>query len=299
MLAVFSFGDEMPVSIAYLMVVLIWSTTPLGIVWSSESVDPTLAVLARMLIAVALGYIILGVRSIELPWHKEAVRLYTFSALGIYGGMMFSYLAAATISSGTMSLIFGLSPIFSGIFAQKILSEKKLSTRKKSAMGLSLIGLTIVCSGSLSLSATSSVGLLYILLAVILFSLSGVLVKSVKISINPVATTVGALSVSLPMFMLTWMVFDGTFPVNEWHARSLWAILYLGVFGSLLGFVAYFYILQKLNASTVALITMITPVLAMTFGALLNGEQITMNLILGALFVMSGLALYNKVGKGG
>lgn len=295
----FSFGDEMPVSIAYLMVVLIWSTTPLGIVWSSESVDPTLAVLARMLIAVALGYIILGVRSIELPWHKEAVRLYTFSALGIYGGMMFSYLAAATISSGTMSLIFGLSPIFSGIFAQKILSEKKLSTRKKSAMGLSLIGLTIVCSGSLSLSATSSVGLLYILLAVILFSLSGVLVKSVKISINPVATTVGALSVSLPMFMLTWMVFDGTFPVNEWHARSLWAILYLGVFGSLLGFVAYFYILQKLNASTVALITMITPVLAMTFGALLNGEQITMNLILGALFVMSGLALYNKVGKGG
>lgn len=292
----FSFGDEMPVSIAYLMVVLIWSTTPLGIVWSSESVDPTLAVLARMLIAVALGYIILGVRSIELPWHKEAVRLYTFSALGIYGGMMFSYLAAATISSGTMSLIFGLSPIFSGIFAQKILSEKKLSTRKKSAMGLSLIGLTIVCSGSLSLSATSSVGLLYILLAVILFSLSGVLVKSVKISINPVATTVGALSVSLPMFMLTWMVFDGTFPVNEWHARSLWAILYLGVFGSLLGFVAYFYILQKLNASTVALITMITPVLAMTFGALLNGEQITMNLILGALFVMSGLALYNKVG---
>jgi len=37
----------MPVSAAYLAVILIWSTTPLGIVWSSESVSPTLAVLLR------------------------------------------------------------------------------------------------------------------------------------------------------------------------------------------------------------------------------------------------------------
>ena len=41
----------MSVIIAYLIVVLIWSTTPLGIVWSSESVSPTLAVTSRMLIA--------------------------------------------------------------------------------------------------------------------------------------------------------------------------------------------------------------------------------------------------------
>ena len=42
----------MQVSIAYLVVLLIWSTTPLGIVWSSESINPTMAVLLRMLIAV-------------------------------------------------------------------------------------------------------------------------------------------------------------------------------------------------------------------------------------------------------
>lgn len=283
----------MSVSAAYLAVILIWSTTPLGIVWSSESVNPTLAVFSRMIIAVTLGWAILHLRNINLPWHKAALRLYTFSALGIFGGMLFSYMAAATISSGMMSLIFGLAPIFSGVFSQKFLSEAKLTIIKKLSMAVSLMGLTIVCWGSMSVDGNSQFGLVYILMAVIFFSLSGVLVKSVKISINPVATTVGSLAVSLPMFALTWFIFDGTLPAEQWQARSLWSILYLGVFGSLLGFVAYFYILQKLNASTVSLITMMTPIVAMSLGSLLNNEVVSINLVIGAIFVMSGLAIYN------
>ena len=283
----------MPVSAAYLAVVLIWSTTPLGIVWSSESVNPTLAVLARMVIAVVIGWLILQARNINLPWHKSALRLYTFSALGIYGGMLFAYLAAMTISSGMMSLIFGLAPIFSAVFSQKILAEPRLSVMKKLSMIVSLMGLAIVCSDNLTLDNKSQWGLLYILMAVIFFSLSGVLVKSVKININPVATTVGSLITSLPMFAMTWLIFDGGLPFEQWQARSLWAILYLGVFGSLLGFVAYFYILQKLKASTVALITMMTPVLAMSLGVVLNGEMVSLPLIVGAIFVISGLAIYH------
>tara|TARA_B110000091_G_scaffold202860_1_gene235766 strand:- start:1387 stop:1929 length:543 start_codon:yes stop_codon:yes gene_type:complete len=160
-------------------------------------------------------------------------------------------------------------------------------------MIISLIGLTIVCSDTLSLDSSNQLGLLYILIAVIFFSLSGVLVKSVKININPVATTVGSLALSLPMFAITWLTFDGSLPSEQWQVRSLWAILYLGIFGSLLGFAAYFYVLQKLNASTVALITMITPILAMSLGVILNGEVVSLDLIIGAIFVMSGLAIYN------
>jgi drug/metabolite transporter (DMT)-like permease len=283
----------MSVPAAYFAVVLIWSTTPLGIVWSSESVSPTLAVLSRMLIAVVIGSLILRARKIHLPWHKQAIKLYLYSAMGIFGGMIFSYLAAGYISSGMMSLIFGLAPVFSGLLAQKVLAEAPLSLIKKVAMTISLIGLATVCSGSISIDANSQIGLAYVLIAVLFFSFSGVLVKSVKISIHPVATTVGSLMVSLPLFALTWFVFDGTLPVEQWQARSLWAILYLGIFGSLLGFVAYFYVLQKLKASTVALITMMTPVFAMSLGVYLNNEVVSMPLVIGAVFVMSGLAIYN------
>lgn len=287
----------MPVSVAYLAVVIIWSTTPLGIVWSSETVSPTLAVLLRMLIAIIPGMVILKLANINLPWSKQARKIYAYSCVGIFGGMLFSYLAAQYLASGMMSLIFGLSPIFSGVLAQKILDEPKFSRLKKLALAVALSGLFVVCFDSMSLSENSVIGIAFILLGVFFFSLSGVMVKSVAIDIHPLATTVGALTFSVPLFAIVWFLVDGTLPYQEWHARSIWAILYLGIFGSLVGFLAYFFILQKLRASTVALITMMTPVFALYLGAVLNNETVSLHLIFGALLVMCGLALYQWSGK--
>ena len=282
----------MSVPAAYFAVVLIWSTTPLGIVWSSESVNPTMAVLLRMVIAAVLGLSVILITRIKLPWHRKALQVYSYSAIGIFFGMLFSYLAAGYISSGMISLIFGLAPIFSGLLSQKILDEAKLTRLRKIAMTIALIGLGIVCAGNMASINQSPLGIIYILIAVFFFSLSGVLVKSVKLVINPMATTVGSLLVSLPFFFLVWLLFDGTLPIEQWQSRSILAIIYLGVVGSFIGFVAYFYVLQRLKASTVALITMITPVIAMSLGVFLNNETVTLNLIIGAICVLTGLGLY-------
>ncbi|NRA83662.1 MAG: DMT family transporter [Gammaproteobacteria bacterium] len=282
----------MSVIIAYLIVVLIWSTTPLGIVWSSESVSPTLAVLSRMVIALAIGGCILALTKTSLPTHRQALRLYCYSGGGIFAGMLLAYLATGYIASGMMSLIFGLAPIISGLLAQKILGEPKFSVIKRLSLLVSLSGLAVVCSDSLSLNTDSGVGLMLVLVAVFFFSLSGVMVKSVDININPMATTFGALSVATPLFALTWFISDGTLPVAQWQARSLWAILYLGIFGSLIGFIAYYYVLQKLPASTVSLITLITPVFALSLGGYLNNEPISLQLVIGAFCVVMGLSLF-------
>jgi len=283
----------MNVPIAYLAVVLIWSTTPLGIVWSSETVSPTLAVLARMVIAVILGWLIIKLSKIEFPINKVALKLYCYSGLGIFGGMTFCYMAAPYVSSGMMSLMFGLAPVLAGLLAQKILNEPKFGLIRQLAMLISFIGLGFVCSDSLSLDGDSLPGVIYILIAVFFFSLSSVLVKSVDIKIHAISTTVGALLISLPLFTLVWLLMDGTLPIESWGERSIWAIIYLGVFGSLIGFIAYYFILQKLNASTVALITMMTPVIALSLGAYFNNETISGNLMVGALFVIIGLMFYN------
>lgn len=283
----------MQVSIAYLAVLLIWSTTPLGIIWSSETINPTMAVLLRMLIAVVLGALIIYMKKITLPWHRKAVQLYSYSALGIFGGMLFSYLAAGYLSSGVLSLVFGLAPVLSAIFAQKILAEPKISIAKKFAMLLSFIGLAIVCSDNLSLQGDSIYGLIYIFIAVSFFSLSGVLVKSISLAIHPLSTTVGALLIATPLFFLSWLFLDGTFEVSQWQAKSIWATLYLGIFGSLIGFFAYFYVLQRLTASTVTLITLITPVIALTLGAMLNNEVLNSKILIGASLVITGLAFYH------
>ncbi|MDT0604483.1 DMT family transporter [Thalassotalea castellviae] len=282
----------MNVSTAYIAVVLIWSTTPLGIVWSSESVHPTLAVLLRMLIALILGLLLIKINRISLPWHRDAVKLYLFSALGIFGGMLLSYYAAQYISSGLISLIFGLAPILSGVIAQKLIHEPKFTLTKKIALVVALIGLFIVCLDNLLLSQNGYIGIILVLFAVLFFSLSGVLVKSITITIHPLSTTIGALLLCTPLFLLVWLIFDGSLNYQQWQLRSILAIVYLGVFGSLIGFIAYFYVLQKLTASTVALITMITPVLALSLGALLNNEHVSFNLMIGAVFVVTGLTCF-------
>ena len=280
------------VSSVYLIVVLIWSTTPLGIVWSSESVHPTMAVLLRMLIAAVLGLSVIAIKRIVFPWNNQAIKLYAYSALGIFGGMSMAYMSAKYLPSGTMSLIFGLAPIISAVLARRILNEPAFTFLRKVALAVALFGLAIVCSDNLLLSNDSWLGLFFILGAVFFFSLSGVLVKSVEITINPLSTTVGALLMTLPCFILVWYLMDGTLPYEQWQARAVYSILYLGLFGSLIGFVAYYYILQKLEASTVALVTLMTPVIAMLIGTFFNNESITIKLIIGSAFVMLGLGLF-------
>ncbi len=283
----------MRVTVAYLAVLLIWSTTPLAIVWSSETIDPTMAVLLRMLIAVILGSFIILISKIELPWHKQAVKLYAFSALGIFGGMSFSYLAAGYLSSGILSLSFGLAPVFSAVLARRILAEPKISIVRKLSMLLSLVGLALVCSDKFSFEGNSIYGLVFILTAVFLFSLSGVLVKSISLAIHPLSTTVGALIVSLPLFIINWLLLDGSIETSDWQMRSIWSTIYLGIFGSLIGFFAYFFVLQKLTPSTVALITLVTPVIALYLGSVLNNEVISNKILLGAFLIILGLAIYH------
>lgn len=283
----------MSVPIAYLAVLLIWATTPLGIVWSSESISPSLAVLLRMVIAVVLGFMVIKARRINLPWHKKAITLYFYSAIGIFGGMLCSYLSAVYLSSGIISLVFGLSPIISAVLAQQILMEPKLSLSRKIAMAIAIIGLAIVCSDNVAFADDGIYGIMFISLAVFFFSLSGVLVKSISLTIHPLATTVGALSMSTPMFLISWLLLDGSFNIDMWQQKSVLATIYLGVFGSLIGFYAYFTVLQKLSATRVTLITLMTPVLAITLGAFLNDEAINDELVIGAFLVIFGLGLYH------
>jgi len=173
-----------------------------------------------------------------------------------------------------------------------MLDEPPFTFLRKIALAVALFGLAIVCSDNLVLDKNSWLGLFYILSAVFFFSFSGVLVKSVKIEINPLSTTVGALLLTLPCFIIVWFLMDGSLPFEQWQSRAIFSILYLGVFGSLIGFVGYYYILQKLDASTVALVTLMTPVIAMAIGTIFNDEAITAKLVTGAIFVMLGLGLF-------
>lgn len=282
----------MPVQVSFFIVVAIWSTTPLGIVWSSESMSPTLAVFLRMLIALIIGIPLAKLLNIRTPWDRSAVTVYGVSAIGVYGGMMLSYFAAQHIPSGLLSLIFGTSPMISGLLAQRILNEPKFDGKKWTAVLISLLGLYLVCERQLDNLTGVSISLLLVFAAVFCFCLSGVLIKKTSANLPPMATTLGCLTIVTPLYFITWLIVDGSFTPTEWSQRSIIAIAYLGVFGSLIGFLAYFHVLQKLAASTVALITLQTPILALFLGAWLNDEPVDGKVIVGALLVVVALGLF-------
>ncbi|MEH6627346.1 MAG: DMT family transporter [Motiliproteus sp.] len=283
----------MPVPIAYLTVIIVWSTTPLTVVWSGESVSPIMAAFLRMAIAAVIGSLLLLLWRLPLRLDSKALKSYAFAVLGIYGAMVMTYLAASHVSSGLISLIFGMTPLVSGLMARFWLKEAGFSAVRWLALFLALTGLARVVGDHLMMQGDAATGILLLLTAVILFSASGVLVKGHRCNMHALPQTVGALWMSLPLYLITWYLLDGELPSLDADTRSFWAILYLAVFGSLIGFVSYFHILQKLSPTTVALVTLITPVIAISLGNLLNDETVTTALVQGALLICLGLGLYH------
>ncbi|MEH6813626.1 MAG: DMT family transporter [Motiliproteus sp.] len=283
----------MPVPIAYLTVIIVWSTTPLTVVWSGESVSPIMAAFLRMAIAAVIGSLLLLLWRLPLRLDSKALKSYAFAVLGIYGAMVMTYLAASHVSSGLISLIFGMTPLVSGLMARFWLKEAGFSAVRWLALFLALTGLARVVGDQLMMQGDAATGILLLLIAVILFSASGVLVKGHSCNMHALPQTVGALWMSLPLYLITWYLLDGELPSLDADTRSFWAILYLAVFGSLIGFVSYFHILQKLSPTTVALVTLITPVIAISLGNLLNDETVTTALVQGALLICLGLGLYH------
>jgi threonine/homoserine efflux transporter RhtA len=70
------------------------------------------------------------------------------------------------------------------------------------------------------------------------------------------------------------------------------SIIYLAIMGSLVGAALFFYILQRLSASSVSLITLMTPVLAIVIGKLLANEDLSSQTLVGVAIVLFALLLY-------
>ena len=282
----------MSIPAAYLAIILIWATTPLAIQWSSQGVGFAFAVLLRMLIGVLVAALLVAVWRIRLPLHSRARRAYLVGGLGLFGAMALTYWGARYVHSGLISVLFGLSPLMAGVLAAVFLGERALTPLKVAGMLLGALGLAVIFMHGGSFGGDHMVaGLLAQLLAVFVYSGSLVWLKQIGDDSPPLATTVGTLLVSLPFFGLLWWFADGHLPAVV-PPRSGAAIVYLGIFGSVIGFALYYYVIKHLEASKVALITLITPVIALLLGHFLNGEAVGWRLWSGTALILFGLGVH-------
>lgn len=287
----------MAVLLAYFSVVLIWATTPLAIQWSSDSLSFMAAAVTRMLIALALALSFFAIvrQSFAIFWQH---RLIFFAAsIGIFPNMPVVYWAAQFIPSGLVAVIFAMSPFVTGVMTLLLLKQNPFSLKKVLALLLALIGLIVIFYHQLHFDFRSVYGISGILLSCILFSFSSVWVKKLTeqqaMTLDAFHQATGALLFALPGLLLSWWLMDGDLPQTV-SMKSAGSIVYLAIVGSLLGAALFFYILQRLSASVVSLITLMTPVLAILLGKNLADEDLPAHTLFGVALVLIALLFYSS-----
>ena len=284
----------MAIIFAYIFVILIWTTTPLAIVWSGET-DWFFGVAARTFLGALIILPLLWWRKSKQPSFRldaEAIKIYAMAALPIFGGMTLMYWSGQYLPSGWIAIVFAMTPVMTGLIAHYLLPDKKLSPRKMIAIGLSLFGLWIIFAPNLEskLAGLQLIAILVALISVTLHSLGSVLVKRCGTSLPALHVVIGALWLTV----FGHLIIDPTALFNwpELKARESAAIVYAATVGSVIGFLLYFYLVRHVDAMKVALIPVITPVFAILIGHYLNHEALSLSLLLGTGVVISGLILF-------
>jgi len=281
----------MHIRFAFIIVIAIWSTTPLAIKWSIDEVGFLFGSTTRMILGALFTLVAVLLLRYPILMHPKALRAYFASGIGIYIAMLFGYWGASYIPSGWISVIWGLSPIFTGLLAHFVLGEKTLTFNRILGALLGVSGLAVIFFQGKAMGENTAIGVFLIFIGMLGQTVTAIWIKQINAKVNGLVMSTGGLLVCLPMFVLTWWIFDGTWPDNV-ENRVVGSIVYLAFFGSLIGFTLYFFLLNHVEASKVSLITLITPVTALMLGHFLNGETLGVTVIVGTGLILLGLVSY-------
>ena len=276
--------------LTYGLLVFIWATTPLAIVWSVTDLHPMWALVLRFFIALPLAVSVLLLLKVKFPIHKVALSSYVAGSLSLIGSQIFTYAATPYLSSGLIALMFGLAPIMAGLIGS-FGFQQKLAGLQWLGIGTSIIGLAMICLSG-SQKHVQPIGIVLMLISVFAYSLSIFLVKKINADVQPMAQATGSILVStvLAALLLPWIWQYA--PTHLPSAKSLLALAYTVVMASLIAMFCYFKLVQNLKATTLSLTTVMTPMLAILIGAYLNHEQLSAQVFVGAVVILFGLFLY-------
>ena len=279
--------------LAYLGVIVLWSTTPLAIKWSGEGPGWLFGVTARMSLGLVGVVLVLLLTRKPLRRDRRALWTYAAGALQIYGSMMLTYWGSQHIPSGWISVVFGLTPLLTAPLAAMVLGEQSLTLPRLLSYAVGLSGLALMFKSALHLSPEAVLGIGAVLLAALFQALSSVWVKRLHARLPVFVMVFGSLLIAVPIYWLTWYLLGSDWP-GALPPRSLLSIAYLGVVATLVGFGLYFYLLQHLSAGRVALITLIVPVFSLWLGLAANHEPLHRSVVVGTVLIMLALLLHES-----
>ena len=208
----------MLVKAAYIGAIIIWSTTPLAIQWSSIGGGYLFGVSARMLIGLLVLYLLFKLIKLSLPMTRSALKVYIVSGMGIFTSMTTVYWGAQFIPSGWIAVMFGLSPIFTGVLSKILYQQKSFSKLQLLGMMCGLVGLITIFGNSNDFNTDAAWGLFAVFISAITHALSAVVIKRINAPLTGVESTLGGLTVAVPLFLMAMLISSEA--VSYTHLRA-------------------------------------------------------------------------------
>lgn len=275
----------------YALLVLIWATTPLAIVWSVQEIHPMWVLIIRYFGASVIALCLLKLMRGPLPFDSTSMKSYLAGSLNLIGAQLFIYLAANYLTSGLMALIFGFSPLIAGLIGHVILRTQKLIALQWIGMAIAILGLSFVFADSAD-SKVNPWGVVLMLISMVSYISSIFWVKQINAPLSPMSQATGSLMVSalgsLLLIPFIWQHVPTAMP----GVKTMIGFIFTMIMSSIVAMLCYFWLIRRLTASTVSLSNVMTPIIALILGATLNNEHISMNAFIGIAVVMLGIVMY-------
>ncbi|MXV52541.1 EamA family transporter [Pedobacter sp. HMF7647] len=282
--------------LAVFCVAFFWGTTFLMIRIGVESIPPMLVTGFRNIIAGTILLIfLLSKGQFEKMDQGRWARNLTASFILIVLGNGLTTVAEQYIPSGLASLISTLSPLIV-LVLNLVLGHEKISAKITIGLGLGICGMYLIYSNSLNdlFNPKYKLGIEIILGAVTMWSVGTVYSKSISHHKGNILVNMCVQMLFAGVFLLIGqLIWAGSFEYQSWTNRSIIAVIYLAIFGSVIGYISYMYLLSKLPSTKVSIITYINVVVALSLGWLILNEKLTLKMIIAAIVIITGVIIAN------
>jgi drug/metabolite transporter (DMT)-like permease len=234
-----------------------------------------------------------GFRPTAREWRASIVLGTLYFAIG-HGTL---HWAETIVPSGLTALLIAAEPIWIALMAALVSREERLTRHTTAGLVLGLIGVALLLRAE---AAPGHVRLLLGCIAVLLSALSwsfGVIYsRHPALPRDPVARAgmaamIGA-AMLIPAAVLRGEV--GHFHPSAFSARSVWALLYLILFGSILAFTTYTWLLDHCSPTLVSTHTYVNPIIAVLLGWALAGEIFNRRVLLAGLVTLLAVYLISR-----
>lgn len=278
----------------YILICLIWGTTWLGIKASLESLTPFMSAGTRFFLASFVIFMIMKFNGIKLQTDRLSIKLYFlmgFFSFVIPFGLV--YWAQQFVPSGLAAVLFAVYPFFVAIFSYFRIPEEKIGLIKVAGIIIGFSGIVVIFSDSFGQNISDYI------LGMLAIVLSGIMQANIAVTLKKSGGHLHSLSMNLiPMliagfFMVLISITIEDYSVNTFDLNAVVSVSYLALFGSVVTFTSFYWLLKRVNIVILSLIAFITPIVALFAGWIIYNEQLTSHHLVGSVLVLIGLLWAN------